>query len=540
MDILGIDIGTVSVKYVRCKNASVKNGIVSHGDYPYRGGFDDLNLILTDIRAKEGSDLEVVVGVTSAEITKKTFTIPVVPKKEQKETIRWAASKNLPIPIEDMVYEYLVLGQIEEKGIMKDEIFFMGAPKTYIDKIITVFRNAGFAQTTLITDIAFGYVHALGNVGDRSTAVIDIGGKRTGLYIANAKQLMFTREILTASESFSDALMSASALSFEQAERYKKEKGFEAEYSEILKIPFERLSGEIQRTFSVYNQRYPDQPITRIYLTGRGARMPKLFEKLEEALVEEVNYFDELQDVEDKFIPAHALCTDPDVFPNLMPESARKREQARFYKRCAVIGTFAVFAVLLLFSLFMWQTKHIMDIKVNIERKTSQVLKQQLSLLGQGTAKTFDAGEMAFIKEEIQKKDLTFIVLLKYLSSRIPKDVYLKSVEFGEEILPDAPLSGGQKTSGTAATDGKQQGPSQSQTTTSRQTASKDYYPLVLKGYIFGTPDEVELSFFNLVLSLKQSGFIDRVDIIGKEQIKFRGNPAVQFTVMARCLKYEL
>ena len=107
-----------------------------------------------------------------------------------------------------MVYEHLMIGQIEEKGIMKDEVLFVGVQKGFVERVLSTFHRAGFQQITLFTDIAFGYVYALGEVGDRSIAVIDIGGKRTGLYIARARRLMLAREVLTASESFSDALVS--------------------------------------------------------------------------------------------------------------------------------------------------------------------------------------------------------------------------------------------------------------------------------------------------------------------------------------------
>ena len=214
LDILGIDIGTVSVKYVRCKGTTGKSIVVSQGDYLYKGGFEDLELILADMRSKEGPDLEVAIGMSSPDIIKKTFTIPVLPKKEQKEALNWTSAKSLSASLDDMVYEHIMLGQIEEKGIKKDEVLFVGIQKGFVERVLSTFQRAGFQQITLFTDIAFGYVYALGEVGDRSIAVIDIGGKRTGLYIARARRLMLAREVLTASESFSDALDERSSRSY--------------------------------------------------------------------------------------------------------------------------------------------------------------------------------------------------------------------------------------------------------------------------------------------------------------------------------------
>ena len=541
MDILGIDIGTVSVKYIRCKGTTGKSIVVSQGDYPYKGGFEDLELILADIRNKEGPDLEVAIGMSSPDIIKKTFTIPVLPKKEQSEALNWTSAKALSASLDDMIYEHLMIGQIEEKGIMKDEVLFVGVQKGFVERILSTFHRAGFQRITLFTDIAFGYVYALGEVGDRSIAVIDVGGKRTGLYIARARKLMLAREVLTASESFSDALVSGTGLAFDRAEQYKQERGFDKELTEILKIPFERLAGEIQRTFIVYNERFPEKPVTSVYITGRGAKIPKFFEKLEETLVEEVNYLEAINGIEDKYIPAHTLCMHLEVLPNLLPEGAKRKEQERTYKRYISIGTFALAGVLFLLSLGMWGALRNADMRKNMEQKTLEVIRQGLSSLGKKTTETLDVSDIAFIKNEIQKKDITFITLLKYLSSRMPGDVYLKSIEFGGDIQPDVQLSSTQKTQNVSPSGQPAQGSlSTSAQGLPKKTLGENYYPLTLRGYVFGEPDALELTFFNLVLSLKQSGFIDHVEIIGKENGKMKGKPMMEFVILARCMKHEL
>jgi Tfp pilus assembly PilM family ATPase len=543
LDILGIDIGTVSVKYVRCKGTTGKSIVVSQGDYPYKCGFEDLGLILADIRSKEGPDLEVAIGMSSPDIIKKTFTIPVLPKKEQKEALNWTSAKALNASLDDMIYEHIMLGQIEEKGIKKDEVLFVGIQKGFVERVLSTFQRAGFQQIVLLTDVAFGYVYALGEVGDRSIAVIDIGGKRTGLYIARARRLMLAREVLTASESFSDVLMSGPGLTFDQAEHYKREKGFDDELTEILKIPFGRLAGEIQRTFIVYNERYPDKPVTSVYVTGRGAKIPKFFEKLEEALVEEVNYLEAINGIEDKYIPSHTLCMHSEALPNLLPESAKRKEQEKTYKRYISIGTFALAGILFLLSLGMWSTLRNADMRINMEQKTLEVIRQGLSTMGKKTTATatFDSSDIAFIKNEIQKKDVTFITLLKYLSSRIPGDAYLKSIEFGGDIEPDIQSSSTQKTQNVIPSGQPTQGPvTPSVPGQPKKTLGENYYPLTLKGYIFGEPETLELTFFNLVLSLKQSGFIDRVEVIKKENNKMKGKPVMEFVILARCMKHEL
>ncbi len=535
MDILGIDIGTVSVKYVRNKGTAGNSIIASQGDYPYKGDFEDLQLILDDIRMKEGADCEVAVGISSSDIIKKTFTLPIVPKKEQKDALNWTSAKVLNMSLDDMAYEHLMLGQVEEKGVMKDEVLFVGAQKGFVDRIRSAFHKAGFQQVVLVTDIAFAYVYALGEVGERSIAVVDMGGKRTGLYIAHGRRLMFAREILTASESFSDALVSGPGFSYDEAEQFKRERGFDEELSEILKIPFERLAGEIQRTFSVYNQHYPDKAVTQVYVTGRGAKIPKFIEKLEDILVEQVDHLENLHGIEDKYIPAQTLCMNLDVLPNLLPEGAKRRETSRLLRRFAMFGTVAVAAILVLVSLGMWRTTKNVDLRLVFEKRSLEQVKKSISGLGLKVTQAIDPGDISFIRNEIQKKDVTFVTLMKYLSSRTTKDVYLRSIEFGGEFPAETPAA---PAAGQAAA---AQPPKPVQTVSApAPKVAGDEYPLVLKGYVFGEPDSLELVLFNFVLSLRESGFIRQVDVTSKEVKTIRGRPVIEFALSARCVKHEL
>ncbi len=535
MDILGIDIGTVSVKYVRCKGTAGNSIITSQGDYPYKGDFEDLRLIVEDIRMKEGTDCEVAVGISSPDILKKSFTIPVLPKKEQREALNWTAAKALSVSLDDMAYEHLMLGRVEEKGVMKDEVLFVGAQKGYIDRVRSCFDRVGFKELVLITDIAFAYIYALGEIGERSVAVIDVGGKRTGLYIASGRRLMFAREILTASESFSDALVSGPGLSFDEAEQIKKERGFDEELTEILKIPFERLAGEIQRTFSVYNQHYPDKAVTQVYVTGRGAKIPKFFEKLQETLVEEVDHLDSIHNIEDKYIPSQTLSMNLDVLPNLLPEGAKRREQTKLIRKFSMFGTVAVAAVLILVSLGMWRSVQNVDLRLGVEQRTLENVKKGMAALGVKTVETVDPGDIAFIRSEIQKKDLTFITLLKYLSSRTPKDVYLKSIEFGGEFPPDAAASPDAKKAAG-------QPPSEPAKPAAQQAGKTpdNEYSVALKGYVFGESDALELALFNFILALKDSTFIRQIEIVSKETKTLRGRQVLEFALTARCAKHEL
>jgi Tfp pilus assembly PilM family ATPase len=556
MDILGIDIGTVSVKYVRMRG---KGTIVSQGEYPHKGGWEDLNFVLTDIKDKEGTDVEIAVAVSSQDILKRTFTIPIMPKDEAREAIEWSASKVVTTPLEDMIYENIVLGEVTERGMKKEEVLFVGANKEYINILMSIFETVGFRRIITITDSGILCLPVTYEKKEGAIAVIDIGGRQTGIYIFDNKKLRFIREILTASESFIDALMSEFDLSYDDAEKYSIERGFNEESRHILAFPLDRLTGEVQRTFNVYARKYPERPITKIYVTGRASRIPKLTSMLQEAFIEEVEHLSSPVDLEEHFLPAYALCIETEPLVNLLPEKLKARKRETTVRSWLRIATICVVALLLIPSITMLTSARKLQILLKCEQADVASKKEQLRLLGSITSAS-RYSELVALKKEIEKKDETFITLLKYLASRLPKDVYLRDIDFTDrnrkidvtsrdpsrELSPkEGPslketVKGAVKEglgvstapSGTAA-----QQPAQN---TGASVASEPDYAVTLRGYIFGDIDILEPALLNLVISLERSPVLRSVEVSKKEMKDVRGKKALEFVITGRCTSHEI
>lgn len=539
MDILAIDIGTVRLKYLRLNRKGNKNTVVAKDYFDYKGTDDDLNDILSVIKSREGTELEVVIGLTSQEVFKKTFTIPIMPKEEIREAINWSASKVISTPMEDILYEYDLIGEIDERGIRKNDIFLAGIEKTYADRILTIFKSAGFKKISLLTDNTFVYAPYLKDISPDLSVVIDMGGRLTGIYIVEGGKIMFVREIMTASESFTDALMSGFGLSYEEAERYKKENGFKEESANILSIPLERLIGEFQRTLSVFTQKYVDKTIKRIYMTGGGSRIPYLIDKIREYFTEEVEYLEPPEGIDEVFLPCYIMCTRKLMLFNLLPPEMKALEKENIYKKWIRIGTVGVFSILVILSLNVWASYRRVESNIIIEKQTLAKKKQQLSELA-GVASVSRYNELLPIFNEVQKKDKTFVSLLKYLSSRMPKDIYLKEVYFDRERKADTAPKEPQKPAAQPEAPAKDAAKSQQETRSKLATGSGGIYFITIKGYIFGEANLLDSSLLNLIIKLEESGLIYSVDISGKDIKTLKGTGVMEFEINGRCAVYEI
>jgi Tfp pilus assembly PilM family ATPase len=551
MDVLGIDIGTVSVKYIRWRGKKDKGIVISKNTYPYKGDLEDLHLILSQIKDMEGTIVDVVIGIISQEILKKTLTIPILPKEEVREALNWSTSKVISNPLEDMNYEYIMLGDVEERGIKKQEALFVGVQKSYVNKILSIFENTGFDRVRFFTDSGFVYVPLIEHEQDGSTAVIDIGGRQTGICIIQKNNLKFIRELMTASESFSDALMSGFNFSYNEAETYKIEKGFNDESLKILSVPFNRLIGETQRTFNVYNQRYPDQIIKKIYITGNGSRIPNILIRLKDAFNEEIAFLNAHPDVETEFLPSYVLCTNRESCVNLLPLEIKAKEKHITYKRWSRIATVGTLAVLFFFTMIIVHRFNDVSAALNSEKAIFAKINKEMNILG-NVKSSMNYNELAAAARGAGIKDITFVLLMKYLSSHLPNYVYLKDVIFEIDKGPvyskevqkkDKQLEVEPPKNTAGETSKSSVRPPKGTDTSEQKSDSRQDYFVSIQGYIFGDEDVLEPALLDLIIKLNKTGFLINVEISKKEisETKGKGGKKImEFALIARCSRYEV
>jgi len=554
MDRLGIDIGTVSVKYLRWRGKKGKGIVISKGSYPYTGDYNNLAEILDDITLKEGNELEVSVALSSQDIQKRIFTIPILPKNELNDALNWSVSKLLSSPLEEFIYEFSMLGEIEERGTKKQEAIFTGIQKTDADNILRVINQTGFQRLIMFTDIAFTFAPIMEKDDKHSFALIDVGGRQTGIYIFHNKKLCFVRDIMTASESFTDALMSGLNLSYDDAERYKRDFGFHEDALIALNTPLERLSGEIERTFNVYNQRYRERQIKRISITGGGSKIPGFINKLSGLLTVDIEPLQTPPDIDDNYLPSYNLCLYSEWLVNLLPSEMKEIVRQNVYKKWIRIGTVAIASLLVIFSLNIMNRLNSTNIALNAEKNILQEKKKQYDAHSRIAAASTQYNEFVAIQKEIQKKDVTFLSIMKYLSSTLTENIHIKELEFDRynkimASIPRDPIKEALKKDEKAIAEsmkipgltGDPQKDAAAATAAKKASeALEQEYGIKIIGYIYGDTDTVEASLMSTMVRLQKIGFLYNIDIAQKEVKDIKGQNTLEFVLTARCMKYEI
>ncbi|MBL7068365.1 MAG: type IV pilus assembly protein PilM [Candidatus Omnitrophica bacterium] len=328
--IVGLDIGSSSIKlaqFVKRQDglylvkADLKEIKTTGNDTLDEGIIvGSLNEFLRDVNIKRS---KFVVAINCPKTCVRTVVVPYMPKNELQEGIRLAAKNYFPFPVDDVLMDFEILGEILEKGVRKYQLSVAVSPKTTVDRYIALLRKAGIRPSLFIP-----LPLALQKVIERACpeekdvkAALDIGECFTELAIFTGKNLVFCRKIPVAGSDITRAMtdvlasdIGKTSLSMEDAERLKREHGIPREgdariienkisTQQILSMvrhPLENMANEIDRCFDYYREESGGGTIDSMLLFGGGAFLRGLPEFLTEELGIEVKLGNPLKNLKIK------------------------------------------------------------------------------------------------------------------------------------------------------------------------------------------------------------------------------------------------
>lgn len=299
--ILGVDIGTVGVKVVELTLEKEKPRLTTYGYAEMTEVSPDLST-LTDIervrdmikRVCKDAGVKTTKAIAALPASEVFHTIVSIPAsassdEELRQAIEAQARKVFPLPVEELVLDSVVLNKemlkhagTEEKDTKpaaKDQfikVFLTGAPKVLIQKYIDVFTRAGLELISLETEV-MSLVRALVSEEDAQIMIVDIGGKRSNVIVADGGIPFLTRGIKGGGEEITRALAKSMGSSEADAERAKRDLSYG---DQVLPRPLQEALQPIVHEIRYALQMYADQgfhnhnAVEKILITGGSAHLP--------------------------------------------------------------------------------------------------------------------------------------------------------------------------------------------------------------------------------------------------------------------------
>jgi type IV pilus assembly protein PilM len=329
--LIGLDIGTSAIKAVKLKRSKDGNELTGAEIIHLSSeSVDDLdpdvkhalyvNSIKKIIKQKNISIKKVVTGIPGDSAIIRYIKVPYMTEDELKNMIPYDAEQYIPLGMDQVVFDYKVLAEIEEDNQKKLEVLLVAVKNDTMNQHLQLLKDAGVDPGVIDVD-AFALCNAYGlNTGDDSdsgvkadtVALINMGAKFTTIQICEKDIPHLTRDVNIGGNNFTKEIQREFNLSFAQAEEMKKQYAVVIVESEALllsSIPsgeddkssriFEaitpalnKLLNDVRRSFDYYESTVKRKPVQKILLSGGSSKIKNIDRFLSEKLgiPVEINY----------------------------------------------------------------------------------------------------------------------------------------------------------------------------------------------------------------------------------------------------------
>ncbi|MFP4166399.1 MAG: pilus assembly protein PilM [Opitutales bacterium] len=243
--------------------------------------------------------------IPGSQILTKTIRVPHVEASKRAQVVAFEAQQNIPYPLHEVVWDSQV---ISDDGV-ESEVLFIACKSQAINRFCEQAASAGLKVEAIsaATVLELNALRLAYPKLDEDLLLINVGARSTNLLFCSPDGF-FVRNIALGGNTLTQNIADSLGQPFTQAESIKR-KFFseEADYSEddagskaLISSAdsfIRRMSQEITRSIVNYRRQRKGSTPKRILLTGRGALLKGLSEKLAEAQKTKVEFFDPLQSV---------------------------------------------------------------------------------------------------------------------------------------------------------------------------------------------------------------------------------------------------
>lgn len=412
---------------------------------------------------------------------------PVAPDKIA-QIVRYEAQQNVPFPMEEVVWDYQLIGQ--DSGELS--VLLVAVKGDVVKNLTDCVEAAGLdpvlvdvSPLALYNTVRYNYPDLNG-----CTMILDMGARSTNVVFVEGSRI-FSRSIPVAGQAITKEVMKEFALSFEEAEQLKTAHafvGFGGAYeghevgvadrtSKIARNVMTRLHAEVVRTVNFYRSQQGGSPPAMVLLSGGCSVIPHVNTFLKDKLKTEVDYLNPFRNVSvnaaisgDK-IGGHvnvlgevvglalrrALSCPVEI--NLLPPTlvARRVFQRRIpFLAMAAVG---LILIMLVFWMFLHRMRAMAEDRLRMVTTRVESLRDPANALKElAKQKEVAAGKVTSLMD-LTRERTKWLEMLEALHSRMIEGMWVTRVrvagenEKGKELLVIEGMGFSDKVSHQAITD---------------------------------------------------------------------------------------
>ena len=296
-DVVGVDIGSSAVKLVQLRPVKAGYQLVKIGILPLPAEaivdntlMDSSSIVETvkqligtlGVKAKDAA-----CSISGNSVIIRKISLPVMPVEELEDQIHWEAEQYIPFDINDVNVDFQILSP-DEQDPSKMNVLLVASKKDIINDYLSVFAEAGLKLVVVDVDsfaVQNAYESNYEPGPDEVTALVNIGASIFNLNIVRDGVSLFTRDVQMGGNLYTEEIQKQFGISSDQAEQMKlTASGDDPRLMETLQRVNETIALEMRRSLDFYNSTAGEGRITKVYLSGGGAKTAQLMEAVQQRL----------------------------------------------------------------------------------------------------------------------------------------------------------------------------------------------------------------------------------------------------------------
>ncbi len=221
---------------------------------------------------------EVLLGISNQAVLVRYATMPKVPLDKLDNVVRYHAQEYLPIPLANVVLDYLIIGEVSTEDKEELEVLLVAARRDMLEGFIEALTIAELEPRDIdVSSLPLVRVLPPATRG-KTVAVVNASNGLSNILIATRGVPRLARLVSVKMKDIADQL----SCPLEEVLIALEKPSKEAET--VLHNWIDLLATEIRSLINYFQGQEGAEEIEEIFLNGRGARLPGIFEQLEDRL----------------------------------------------------------------------------------------------------------------------------------------------------------------------------------------------------------------------------------------------------------------
>lgn len=303
---IGLDIGTSSVRaaelsFSKGQVTLEKFGQVALPDGAVRDGevvnADAVAGAVKQLWARTGfGSKKVVIGVANQKVIVRQVDLPWMAPGDVKKSLGFLVQDFVPMPVDQAVLDFHAIEEIEgenDSRVLRG--LLVAASRDMVNAALSAVNKAGLSPA-MVDLTSFAVIRALADtdhlgMGAHVEALVDVGARVTNIVVHQGGTPRFVRILLMGGQDITSAVADRMGVPEAQAEAIKQQLGVGAPAdsmetlaaSRVVEVAGSAFVDEVRGSLDYYLASSGSAQIARLVLTGGGARLTGLAQRLQVA-----------------------------------------------------------------------------------------------------------------------------------------------------------------------------------------------------------------------------------------------------------------